>query len=167
MFMSSVGKLRLQSREKKIMAYYDDMGPGKGNCTVGFGSLVHKSPCTADELKAPVTEETVQSLFSANVNEAERAVARNVRAQLTQAQFDALVSYTFNRGMGGARSVYKLINDGDFRGAGLEMCKSTKVRIKRHGKMVPVVARGLAERRREESAPFLMAPKGNDGSAAK
>lgn len=158
MFMSSAGKLRLQNREKKIMAYYDDMGPGKGNCTVGYGSLVHKKPCSPEELKMPVTEELVLTLFSANLRDAERAVQRNVQVQLSQAQFDALVSYTFNRGATGARSVYKLVNRGESHAAGMEMRKSTTVRVRKKGKLVSVVARGLIERRDEESAPFLSAP---------
>lgn len=63
MFMSPIGRRRLQEREKKIMAYYDDMGPGKGNCTVGHGSLVRRSPCTPEELRTLVTEAQVQQLF--------------------------------------------------------------------------------------------------------
>ncbi|MBQ5949064.1 lysozyme [Massilia sp. ST3] len=164
MFMSSAGKLRLQNREKKIMAYYDDMGPGKGNCTVGYGSLVHRNPCTPDELKTPVTQEMVSNLFSANVRDAEKAVERNVRVPLTQAQFDALVSYTFNRGATGARSVYRLINRGEFHEAGLEMRNSTMVKVRKKGKLVPVIARGLIDRRTEESAPFLAAPTQKAGS---
>lgn len=158
MNMSSAGKLRLQNREKKVMAYYDDMGPGKGNCTVGYGSLVHKNPCTDEELKTPVTHELVMSLFSANLREAERAVERNVQVSLTQAQFDALVSYTFNRDPTGARPVYRLINRGELHAAGQEMLKSTAVRVRKKGKLVSIVARGLIDRRNEESAPFLTAP---------
>jgi GH24 family phage-related lysozyme (muramidase) len=167
MFMSSAGKLRLQNREKKMMRYYDDMGPGKGNCTVGYGSKVHRDPCTAKELATPVTEEFVQSLFSANVAEAERAVARNVKVPLTQEQFDALVSYTFNRGPTGALAAYALINRGDLHGAASEMRKRVTARVKRKGKMVEETAPGLIARRAEESAPFFSAAKQNEGSAAK
>lgn len=167
MFMSSVGKLRLQNREKKVMRYYDDLGPGKGNCTVGYGSLVHRDPCTDEELKTPVTEELVQRLFSANVRDAERAVERNVKVPLTQEQFDALVSYTFNRGPTGALAAFKLINNGDFQGSALEMRKRVTAKIKKKGKMVEVTLGGLITRRVEESAPFMAAAKQKEGSAAK
>jgi len=155
MFMSHAGRQRLQEREKKIMAYYDDMGPGKGNCTVGYGSLVRRSPCTPEELKTLVTEEQVQQLFLVDLTNAERAVRNNIKTTISQAQYDALVSYTFNRGPTGARPVFKLVNSGNFRAAGKEMRKSTMVRIKKNGKLVLVRARGLVDRRNEESAPFL------------
>lgn len=155
MFASPLGRKWLQDREKKIMAYYDDMGPGKGNCTVGYGSLVHRNPCTPEELRTPVTEDQIQKYFSADLAEAERAVRRNVDTRLTQAQYDALVSYTFNRGATGARSVFKLVNAGDLHGAGVEIRKSVMVRIRKNGKLLYVRAGGLVDRRSEESAPFI------------
>ena len=158
MFMSPIGRRRLQEREKKIMAYYDDMGPGKGNCTVGYGSLVRRSPCTPEELRTSVTEAQMQQLFMADLADAERAVRRNVTVTVTQAQFDAFVSYTFNRGATGARPVFKLVNCGDFHAAGVEMRKSTMVKIRKNGKLVLVSARGLIDRRHEESEPFMNVP---------
>lgn len=130
MFMSSVGRLRLQHREKSVMRFYDDPGPGKGNCTVGYGSLVHKNPCTARELNTTVSEQMVEGLFSENLREAERAVERNVKVALTQEQFDALVSYTFNRGSGGAHAAFKLINLGDFKGAAKEITSHITATVK-------------------------------------
>lgn len=165
--MSPAGRQRLQDREKKIMAYYDDMGPGKGNCTVGYGSLVRRSPCTPEELRTPVTEEHVQNFFTADLADAERAVRRNVDARLSQAQFDALVSYVFNRGPTGARPVFKLVNSGDFHAAGIEMRKSTMVKVRQNGKLILVQARGLVDRRNEESAPFSGSTKQLAKSGAK
>jgi lysozyme len=154
MFMSSVGKLRLQNREKKMVRYYDDMGPGKGNCTMGYGHLVHRSPCSAEELTTKVTEQDVMGGFGSDVQVAESVVNRNVKVALTQAQFDALVSYTFNRGPGGAHKVFKLVNDGDFDDAAAEISSHVMVTVKKKGKRVATIARGLYERRAEESAPF-------------
>jgi hypothetical protein len=67
MFMSSVGKLGLQNREKKMERYYDDMGPGKGNCTVGYGHLVHRNPCTPEELVRKVVEKDIMDGFDADI----------------------------------------------------------------------------------------------------
>lgn len=154
MFMSSVGKLRLQNREKKVMRYYDDLGPGKGNCTMGFGSMVHRNPCNADELETPVSEAMVEVQFSNNLRDAERAVERNVKVALNQEQFDALVSYTFNRGSRGAHNAFRLINGGDFKAAAAEISGHITATVKVKGKRVAVVLRGLIPRRAEESAPF-------------
>lgn len=155
MNMSSVARLQLQNREKMMLAHYDDMGPGRGNCTVGYGSLVHRNPCTAAELARPVTQAQAASLFAVNIDDVERAVQRNLKVTLTQAQFDALVSYTFNRGARGARPVFDLINKGDLRGVANEISRSTSVTVKnKAGKRVLVKAGGLVKRRAEESAPF-------------
>lgn len=167
MNMSSVGKLRLQNREKKIMRYYDDMGKGKGNCTMGIGHLIHKNPCTAEELVIKVTDEDVMRGFHSDLRAAENAVNRNVKVSLTQEQFDGLVSYTYNRGPTGAMAAFHLINAGDLQGAATEMKKRVTVKVKKKGKMVTESAAGLVARRAEETAPFMSTAKQKEGSAAK
>jgi GH24 family phage-related lysozyme (muramidase) len=150
MYMSSVGKLRLQNREKKMMRYYDDLGKGKGNCTVGYGHKVHSKPCTAEKLARKVTEKEIMGDFDADVRTAENAVNRNVKVPLTQEQFDALVSYTFNRGSHGAQKAFALINSGDLPGAAAEISSRTTA----SGQTKMGQASGLFARRTEESAPF-------------
>jgi lysozyme len=168
MYISSVGKLRLMNREKKMVRYYDDMGPGKGNCTMGYGHLIHKKPCTTAELTRKVAEEDVMQSFDADVRTAENAVNRGVKAALTQEQFDALVSYTFNKGAKGAHEVYKLINEGNPEGAANVMCSHHSVPVKnKKGKWVAVSAGGLVSRRTEESAPFRRAAAELARSASK
>lgn len=167
MSMSSVGKLRLRNREKKMMRYYDDMGKGKGNCTMGIGHLVHKNPCTTEELARKVADEDVMRGFDSDLRTAENAVNRNIKVSLTQEQFDGLVSYTYNRGPTGAMAAYRLINAGDLQGAASEMRKRTVVRVKKKGKMVTEAAVGLIARRAEESAPFMSAAKQKEGSVKK
>ena len=154
MHMSSFAKLRLMNREKKMIRYYDDLGPGKGNCTTGIGHLIHKKPCTAEELAIKVAEEDVERYFDSDVLVAENLVNRNVKVSLTQEQFDALVSYTFNRGAGGARKAFELINDGELASAADEISSHVTASVKKKKKNVAKVLPGLIARRKEESAPF-------------
>lgn len=154
MHMSSVAKLRLMNREMKMIRYYDDLGPGKGNCTTGIGHLIHKKPCTAEELALKVTEDDVGRYFDSDVLSAENVVNRNVKVALTQEQFDALVSYTFNRGPGGAHRAFELINDGELADAADEISSHVTASVKKKKKNVAKVLPGLIARRREESAPF-------------
>ena len=72
------------------------------------------------------------------------------RQELSQDQFDALVSLTYNAGARGSRGTYNLLEQGDFKGAASNTSKMTLTTI--DGKQV--VARGLISRRAEESAPF-------------
>lgn len=163
MHMSSVGKLQLMNREKKMARYYDDLGKGKGNCTVGYGHKVHGKPCTADELARKVTEEEITRNFDADVHTAENAVTRNVKVPLTQEQFDALVSYTFNRGPHGAHKAFALINSDNFPAAAAEISSRTTA----SGQTKKGQASGLFARRAEESAPFRNVAKEPIRSAAK
>ena len=55
MYMSVKARINLRQREKKVMRFYDDGGkPGVGHCTYGYGTLAHRGPCTAEELKSMI-----------------------------------------------------------------------------------------------------------------
>jgi lysozyme len=155
MNMSTIALLNLQHREKMVLAYYDDMGPGRGNCTWGPGLLAHRNPCTPEELARIVALAQAEAEFAVRVHIAERAVDRLVNVPLSQAQFDALVSFTYNRGVRGSQAAYKCANRGDFEGVAAEMSMRIGAEVKNNmGKLVKVHPRGLITRRAEESAPF-------------
>ena len=168
MYMSVKAKISLRQREKKVMGFYDDGGkPGVGHCTYGYGTLAHKGPCTTDELKSEVTEKMVSDSFEQRLREAEKAVVRNVKVELTQGQFDALVSLTYNAGPRGSKHVYKLVNAENFEGAADAISRMIYSKQKKNGKVVPVLMRGLIPRREEESAPFRKTKVQTVRSAAK
>ena len=156
MKMSPDARARMRRRERDAFNYYDDMGPGKGNCTWGPGILAHKGVCTKEELASPVSAAAVEAEFSRRVAEAEAGVVRHVRKQkLPQDQFDALVSLTYNAGVYGSHVVYALVESGRAAEAAAQIRSMTSTHV--NGKKV--VARGLIPRRAEESAPFQAAAK--------
>jgi lysozyme len=156
MKMSPDARARMRRRERDVFNYYDDMGPGKGNCTWGPGILAHKGVCTKAELASPVSEAAVEAEFSRRVAEAEAGVIRHVRKQkLPQDQFDALVSLTYNAGARGSRDIYTLVDTGRPAEAAVKIRSMTSTHV--NGKKV--LARGLIARRAEESAPFQGAEK--------
>lgn len=155
MKMSGAWRVRMRIHEKKVYQYYDDAGPGRGNCTWGIGTLAHYGPCSTVELKMPVTDTQIEAVFAVRLANAERIVRRSVKKQaLTQAQFDALVSFTYNAGEGGAKTTFELVDGGDFQGAARKISSFIYIHIERNGKKIKVVAPGLIPRRAEESAPF-------------
>lgn len=94
--VSAAGRSAIAQREGQIPSggYYNDSA---NNCTYGTGLLVHGGPCTADELRRTVNPQQAQAEFNHRVNEAARRVRQIVRNRaLTQNQFDALVSATYN-----------------------------------------------------------------------
>lgn len=167
MYMSTAARLNMRHTEKKMMKYYDDGGPGRGNCTWGIGTKEHNGPCTARELARKVTDSDIESEFLSRLKVAESGVGRNVKVELTQAQFDALVSLTYNVGVHGSLPVFELLNAGDFEGAANYIANMTRARQMRKGKLEHVILRGLVPRRREESAPFRNAATAPLRSAAR
>ena len=102
--------------------------------------LLHLSPAgwRALRLREGLGDDT-DTGFNETVRIAERAVQRQVSHQsLTQEQFDALVSFTFNLGASGAMLVLRRVDAGDLAGAADVMLRIS----------------GPAQRRREESAPL-------------
>ncbi len=73
-----------------------------GYPTIGYGHLVR------DHEKLffdnGISREEAENLLRMDVNSAERAVLRFIRVRLSDGQFDALVSFTFNLGSGALQS---------------------------------------------------------------
>jgi len=86
---------------------YDDAMPGcglgRGNCTIGYGHLVHSGPCNGtDASEAPflagLTRPQAEVLFANELVRFVNDVGTAITVPISQAQFDALVSFHFNTG---------------------------------------------------------------------
>lgn len=75
----------------------------EGNATIGYGHLLHHGPVTSTDIAkwGHIPRSEGKRLLLADMAEAIRAVKRSVKVPLTQGQFDALVSFTFNIGPAG------------------------------------------------------------------
>ena len=96
-----------------------------------------------------ITEAQAEELLRKDVAWAEEAVNKSVVVPLTQNQFDALVSFTFNVGAGAMDSstLLRLLNSGDYNGAANQFL--------RWNKQKGVALKGLTKRREEERKLFL------------
>lgn len=139
------------------LSLYDDLGKGKGHCTIGVGHLVHKGVCNgriASErpfLKG-IDPTEAKKLLRQDLIRIEAAVNGGITVALTQNQFDALVSFTFNVGATAFRhsTLRKLINSKQFGLASDEFLKWDKMTI--NGKKITID--GLTNRRIAEKALF-------------
>ena len=114
--------------------------------TIGYGHVVLPS----EQIEEPLSEEDGEILLRKDVEKAERAVLRNTKVPLTDGQYDALVSMTFNAG-GGAyqRSQIRMgVNRGDFEEAAEWFPRSF---ITANGRIV----HGLIRRRLDEREMFI------------
>lgn len=113
--------------------------------TIGVG---HTGPDVKIGMKA--TAEDVDRWLSEDLEEAEEGVNRLVKVPLTQGQFDALVSFTFNLGVGqfSQSTLLRLLNAKKYEGAAAEFQRW----VFDDGKKQPgLVKRRLGERARFES----------------
>jgi lysozyme len=69
-----------------------------GYPTIGYGHLVRGDE--AQLFKNGITEAMAEALLIKDIQSAEKSVLRLIQAPLTDGQFDALVSFTFNLGGG-------------------------------------------------------------------
>ncbi len=128
----------------KLTAYQDSVGVW----TIGYG-WTH--PVDGKPIRAGMTikQGTAERLLKTGLVSYESDVSRLVKVGLTQGQFDALVSFTYNLG---ARSLststlLRKLNAGDYAGAADEFLRWNKAGGK--------VLNGLTRRREAERALFL------------
>jgi lysozyme len=143
---SKEGLAFLKAREGFAAGVYADVA---AITTVGYGHKIR----LGESFPNGVTREEAERLFAADVAAAAAAVRRLVRVDLTQAQFDALVSLVYNVGEGAfARSaLLRCLNDRDHAGAAAEFLDWDRVTVAG----ARVRSRGLARRRACERALFL------------
>jgi lysozyme len=126
----------------RLTAYQDSVGVW----TIGWG---HTGPDVRPGLT--ITRAQAESLLRQDLGRFERGVAGLVKVPLSSNQFSALVSFSFNVGLGalGSSTLLRVLNQGNYTGAADQF----SVWNKAGGKTLE----GLVRRRAAERALFLKA----------
>lgn len=121
-----------------------------GVLTIGWGST------KGVYVGMVITPAQAEKYLREDLSEFEEAIARHVKAELNQNQFDALVCWSYNCGIGALvkSTLLKKLNAKDYAGAAAE--------FKRWNKAQGRVLKGLTRRREAEEKLFLMPIKGAD-----
>ena len=84
-----------------------------GYPTIGYGHVVKTQE--REQFAGGITTEQAEALLRKDVQTAERAVLRLITVPLTDGQFDAVVSFTFNLGAGALQrsTLRRKVNRGD------------------------------------------------------
>ena len=152
MKLSKDGEALIKSFEGLRLKAYRDCA---GIWTIGYGSTryTNGNPVKANDLLESAT--AASDLFSNTLKEYEDAVNKHVKVDLTQNQFDSLVSITYNVGTGVMHNttLIKKLNAGDFTGAADQFLVWDKITDPRTQKKI--VNKTLATRRSIERDNFL------------
>jgi lysozyme len=80
-----------------------------GVATIGYGSTRYADGRKVTLKDKPITEAQASELFAITLLKYERIVNTRIKTPLTQNQFDALVSHTYNTG--GSDTLFRLVNE--------------------------------------------------------
>ena len=127
---------------------YPDPGTGGAPWTIGYGWT---QPVDGKPVRPGMTidQKTADRLLKTGLVSYENDILRLVKVKLSQGQFDALVSFTYNLGSRSlsTSTLLSKLNAGDYAGAADEFPRWNKVGGK--------VLNGLTRRREAERALFL------------
>lgn len=140
---SPAGMAAIKRREGVRLVAYPDPATGGDPWTIGVG---HTGPDVYPGMKISAQES--DDLLAKDLAKFELGVSRMVTVPLTQSQFDALVSFTFNVGLGnfGTSTMLRLLNAKDYAGAANQFLRWNKA----GGKEMA----GLTARRQDERKQF-------------
>jgi lysozyme len=137
----------------KMLAHHEGVRQKPYKCpaglwTVGVGHLIGDGKTLPDSWNKTFTLDEVYDILAKDVARFERGVSKYITITLRQNEFDALVSFSFNLGLGVLQrsTLRQALNRGDKEGAITSLLKYNKAGGK--------VLKGLDNRRKDEAALF-------------
>ena len=113
--------------------------------TIGYGHLIGDGTSLPDNWNRHFSIGEINDLLKRDLVRFEQGVLRYITVPLNQYQFDSLVSFSFNLGIGTLQrsQVRQKINRHDFKGAALRLLK--------YNKAGGIALKGLTLRRQDEA----------------
>lgn len=129
----------------RLKPYLDAVGVP----TIGYGNTFYENGQKVSINDAPITEQRATELLRLVVAKFEKGVSGCLKVEVTQNQFDALVSFAYNVGLGNLQksTLLRLINQGNFKAAAEQFTRWNRAGGR--------ILNGLTRRREAEKALFL------------
>lgn len=147
------GFMMISHKGIALIKHYEGFKPYPYLCpagipTIGYGATYYPNGRKVTLKDKHITEEEASMMLKHMLAKYERAVNRYVRVNLTQGQFDALVSFTYNLGLGALQksTLLRLLNQGNYTKAANEFKKW----VYANGRKLS----GLRNRRKDEANLF-------------
>ena len=152
MKLSEQGIKLIKSFEGLRLSAYRDVA---GVWTIGYGSTRYHDGQPVKPGDKLASEQQADALFANTLGQYEDAVNQYVKVPLTQSQFDALVSFTYNEGTIALKesTLLKKLNEKDYPGAADQFLAWDKITNPQTGEKE--VCADLSARRKQERQLFL------------
>lgn len=127
-----------------------------GIATIGYGATYYENGVKVTMKDKPITKQRALELKAFHLNIAEAGVRKNVTSNINQNQFDSLVSFTYNLGIGALQgsTLLKKVNTNPYdKSISNEFKKWVNARNPKTGQLEK--SNGLIRRRNEESAIYF------------
>jgi len=150
--------MRTSNKAIKLIRHHEGVRNKPYKCpaglwTVGVGHLIGDGKSLPAEWNKTFTNEEIDGILRSDLRRFERGVLKMLpNVQLTQGQFDCIISFSFNVGLGlFQRSTFRqAVLRGDHEAAMESLMKYCKARVKG----VLIELRGLKNRRLDEKALY-------------
>lgn len=154
MKLSETGIKVIKNFEGLRLTAYRDIA---GVWTIGYGSTRYHDGRPVRPGDKLASEQHASALFSNTLGQYEDAVNQYAKVPLTQPQFDALVSFTYNEGTGALKesTLLKKLNEKDYQSAADQFLVWDKITNPHTGEKEVCIT--LSVRRKEERKLFLSA----------
>lgn len=146
---SASGRKLIQKWEGLYLkAYYDPVGV----VTIGYGSINNAQLGIRVRMGDTITKEQADEYMMRELVDMEKQVVKLLKVPLKQHEFDSIMSFTYNGGVGNLKrsTILKLINAGKKDQVGEQFMRWVKARDRRTNQYVTL--KGLVNRRNDERA---------------
>jgi len=118
--------------------------------TIGYGNTFYENGVKVKLTDAPITNERAEQLLKNTLKKFEDGVNKYVTREINQNQFDALVSFAYNLGVGSLQTstLLKRVNENPCD-------EDIKYQFSRWNKAGGKVLNGLTKRRKEEAELYF------------
>jgi GH24 family phage-related lysozyme (muramidase) len=144
---------QLDTNTGKHVIYPDSAG----KLTIGYGHLLTSKEISSSQFKNGITEQQALDLLAHDLEQAEKSIDANVKVNLNQNQFDALVDFTFQFGSYAFKhsTLLKLLNKGKYEEVPSQLRRWNKVYNPKTKKKEPLDS---ISKRRERNVSLFTAP---------
>lgn len=140
--------MRISETGLDLIKHFEGLRLKAYKCPAGVWTIGYGSTGPHVEEGTTITEGWADALLRKDVERFEKGVEELVKVDLAQDEFDSLVAFSYNVGLGNLKNstLLRKLNQGDYASAALEFAKWNKAAGK--------VLTGLTRRREAESRLF-------------